>query len=245
MRFLNFALFVAIVLVCTACGSDNTYYLMTDDAHGLEAGDPVYRQGISIGEVEDVHFEGNEVQIEINIEESLYENQDFRIRDNGDGHQLALDRPSKNASALADGAMVKDDFLGDDLLQGLEGLGKGLGEIGEAFGNAFERSGEDLEFSLENLANRIEEAGEGFGEAMENWAEEHEEDLKAMERDFEKWANENEAEVEAWEREMEEWGENYEGDIGDLVDGFKRISQEHKIGSNAWKREVKKLMKDN
>jgi hypothetical protein len=245
MRFLNFVLFVTIVLVCTACGSNNTYYLMTDDAQGLEAGDPVFRQGISIGEVEDVRFEGNEVQIEISIEESLYENQDFRIRDNGDGHQLALDRPSKNASALADGAMVKDDYLGEDILQGLEGLGKGLGEIGEAFGNAFERTGEDLEFSLEEWAKGIEKAGEDFGEAMEDWAEEHEEDLEAMERDFEKWADENEEEVETWEREMEEWGENFEGDIDDLINDFKQISQKHKIGSDTWKREVKKMMKGN
>lgn len=218
---------------------------MTDDAQGLEAGDPVFRQGISIGEVEDVRFEGNEVQIEISIEESLYENQDFRIRYNGDGHQLALDRPSKNASALADGAMVKDDYLGENLLQGLEGLGKGLGEIGEAFGNAFERTGEDLEFSLEEWAKGIEKVGENFGEAMEDWAEEHEEDLEAMERDFEKWADENEEEVEAWEREMEEWGENFEGDIDDLINDFKQISRKHKIGSDTWKREVKKMMKGN
>ena len=135
-RYLNLSLFFATAIFFTACGGNSTYFLLTDDAQGLDAGDPVYRQGIMVGEVEDVRFKGDQVQIEIEIEEPLYEGQDFKIRENADGRQLSLARPGRDANALVDGAVVKDDLFNGDLLEGLEDLG----ELGEALGNSLENA---------------------------------------------------------------------------------------------------------
>ncbi len=66
--------------------------------------------------------------------------------------------------------------------------------------------------------------------------------LKEMEQELQKWADEHEADFEAFDEEMEAWGENFEGDVEDFVNGMRRISDKHKVGSNAWKREVERLM---
>ena len=249
--FFNQSLLFAVAIVFMACGGSHTYYLNTDNAHGLEAGDLVYRQGITIGEVEDVRFEGDEVQIEIAIDEPMYEGQHFNVRNNTSGQQLSLARPGRDANALAKGAVVSDDYFNNDLL---EGLGEALEN---SLGNSFGRGGGELERSLEELANdmegigeglgerianRLENASEGFSEAIANWAQGHEEELKEMEQELQKWADEHEADFEAFDEEMEAWGENFEGDVEDFVNGMRRISDKHKVGSNAWKREVERLM---
>ena len=197
--------------------------------------------------MEDVRFEGDEVQIEIAIDEPMYEGQHFNIRNNTNGRQLALARPGRDANALAKGAVVSDNYFNDDLMEAL----------GNSLENTLGRGGEELERSLEELArnmegigeglgeriaNRLENAGEGFSEAISNWAEEHEEELEEMERKLQKWADEHEADFEAFDEELEAWEENFEGDIDDFVKGMRRISDKHEVGSNAWKREVKKLM---
>jgi hypothetical protein len=251
--FFKQGLFFAIVIAFTACGGNYTYFLNTNNANGLEVGDPVYRQGVAIGEVEDVHFEGDEVQIEIAIEEPMYEGQYFSIRNTVSGHELDLAKPGKDANALAKDAVVRNDYFNGDLL---EGLGEALGN---SLGNTLGREGEELERSLEKLANRMEgfgenlgerisnqmeRAGEGFGEAISNWAEGNEEELEELARKLERWADEHEAEFEAFGEEMEAWEEEFEGDADDFVKEMSHISDKHKVGSNAWKREVKELMRN-
>lgn len=249
--FLHQSLLFAIAIVFMACGGNHTYFLNTDNARGLEAGDLVYRQGVAIGEVEDVRFKGNEVQIEIAIDEPMYEGQRFNIRNGTNGRQLALARPGRDANALAKGAVVSDDYFNDDLL---EGLGDALEN---SLGNSFGRGGEELERSLEELARNLERTGEGLGERIANrlenageslsaaisgWAEEHEEELQELEQKLKKWADEHEADFEAFDEEMQAWEENFEGDIDDFVRGMRRISDKHEVGSKAWKREVRELM---
>ncbi len=248
MRYLNLCAFFLLAILVAACTSDKTYQLLTNDARGIESGDEVYRQGIRVGEVEEVAFDGDQVKIEISIEEPLYEGQGFSIRRGEDGQQLELDRPDREANALADGAIVTDHNFGDDLLIGLDGLGHGLEGLGEALGsameNAFGRDGEKLERSLERIANRWENTGENIGEAIEAWAEEHEDELEALEFKLEKWAKEHESDFEAFGEEVEAWAENFEGDMEDFVDEMERVSDKYEVGSRAWKREMRKVLKD-
>ena len=243
MRYFNLFILATLAVLITACFGGSTYYLSTDDARGIEAGDKVYRQGISIGEVEDVSFDGDKVKIEISVEEPLYENQGFDIRTGADGLQLELDRPDQDANALAGGATINDRNFGEGFLQGLEGLGRGLEGIGEALERTFTTEGRNLEESLERIANRWEDAGEEFAEAAEEWAEEHEEDFEELERKLERWENRNEADFEAFGEEVEAWAENFEGDIEDFVETMEKVSEDHEVGSRAWKREMRRAFK--
>ena len=233
--FFKQGLFFAIVIAFTACGGNYTYFLNTNNANGLEVGDPVYRQGVAIGEVEDVHFEGDEVQIEIAIEEPMYEGQYFSIRNTVSGHELDLAKPGKDANALAKDAVVRNDYFNGDLL---EGLGEALGN---SLGNTLGREGEELERSLEKLANRMEGFGENLGERISNQMERAGEGFGEA---ISNWAEGNEAEFEAFGEEMEAWEEEFEGDADDFVKEMSHISDKHKVGSNAWKREVKELMRN-
>lgn len=269
MRYVNASLIIMLALLFTACGG-NTYYLTTSDARGLSPGDDVYRQGIVIGEVEDVRFDGNEVRIEISTNEPLYEDQGFAIRRGADGQQVELDRPDNNANPLADGANIRDNFVGEDLLNGLDDLGAGLSQ---ALENTFGRDGEKLENSLERLARRFEQSAEGWGKALEDWAEEHEADIEAwaeqLENDGEdlegaaknwakkhdrefrelgqklkRWSQENEPEFKAFSEEIDAWAEGFNGDMEDFVSELERVSDQHKVGSEAWKREMEKVLKE-
>jgi len=269
MRYLNFCLLLVLAVVITACGG-NTYYLMTDNARGIETGDPVYRQGITIGEVEDVRFEGRHVNIEISTKESLYENQGFSIRSGAGGLQLELDRPMSHANQLADGATISEGEFGGRLLDGLGELGEGLGlAIEQTIG----RDGEKLEYTLEKLANRFEASAEGWGERIEKWAEDHEEDIeawaeeleeksedfgesaeawaeeheeefKALGRKLERWSKENEVDFKEFSEEIDAWAEDFDGNMEDFVQELERVSNRHKVGSNAWKKEMGKVLKD-
>lgn len=269
MRYFNAVLFLALAVLLSACGG-NTYYLTTNDARGLTSGDEVYRQGIVVGEVENVRFEGSEVRIEISTAEPLYENQGFSISRGADGPQLELDRPGNAANPLADGASIRDNFADSDLLSGLDDLGDGLSRAME---NAFGRDGEKLEYSLEKLANRFEQSAEGWGKALENWAKEHEgeieewaeqlennsEDLekaaedwaKKHEREFkqlgrklERWSQENEPEFKAFSEEIDAWAEDFDGDMNEFVRELERVSDRHKVGSDAWKQEMKQVLEE-
>lgn len=268
MRYFNFCLLMILAIVFTACGG-KTYYLTTNDAKGIEAGDPVYRQGIAVGEVEDVRFEGKHVNIEITTNESLYEDQGFYINSrSGDGVKLELDRPSSHANELADGAIISEDVFGNDHL--LEGLGEGLGE---AIERTIGRDGEKLERTIERLANRFEKSAEGWGERIERWAEEHEEEIeewaeeleenseefaeaaeawaeehedefKELGRKLENWSKENEGEFREFSDEIDAWAEDFDGDMDDFVRQLERVSNKHKVGSKAWKREMKKALNE-
>lgn len=248
MRYLNLCILSVLAILLAACTSDKTYHLMTDDARGIEEGDEVYRQGISIGEVEEVEFDGDMVKIEISIDEPIYEGQGFNIRRDDGERQLQLDRPDSDANALADGATVVGNGISDELILGLEGLGKGLeglGEgLGEAMSNLLENDGENLEESLERIANRWEAAGEGLGEAIEEWANEHEDELEELEIKLERWANEHEDDFEKFGEEVEAWAEDFEGNMEDFVDEMERVSDRHEVGSRAWKREMRKVLED-
>ncbi|MFK8161996.1 MAG: MlaD family protein [Lewinella sp.] len=266
MRYLNFCLLLVLAIAITACGG-NTYYLTTDDARGIEAGDPVYRQGIAVGEVEDVRFEGRHVNIEISTSESLYEDQGFSIRRGAEGLQMELDRPAPNANKLADGATISENAFGLDLM---EGIGEGLGL---ALEQTIGRDGEKLEYTLEKLANRFEASAEGWGERIERWAEDHEEDIEAwaeeleenseefaeaaeawaeehedefkeLGRKLERWSEENEGEFKEFSEEVDAWAEDFDGDMDDFVQALERVSNRHKVGSTAWKREMKKALRD-
>lgn len=269
MRYLNATLFFALAVLLSACGG-NTYYIMTNDARGLTAGAEVYRQGIVVGEVEDVRFEGREVRIEISTNEPLYEDQGFSISRGADGTKLEIDRPYDTANPLAEGATIRDNFAGADLLSGLDELGSGLGRAME---NAFGRDGEKLENSLERLAQRFEQSAEGWGKALEDWAEEHEgeieewaeqlegnsEDLekvaqdwarkherefKALGRKLERWSKENEPEFKAFSEEIDAWAEDFDGDMNEFVRELERVSDRHKVGSEAWKQEMKQVLEE-
>ncbi|MEM9928596.1 MAG: MlaD family protein [Bacteroidota bacterium] len=248
MRYLNLSVLLVLATLLAACTSDKTYQLMTDDARGIEAGDEVYRQGISVGEVEAVEFAGDMVKIDITIDEPLYEGQGFEITRDGKERQLELDRPDRGANALADGATVIEGDFGRDLARSLDGLGEGLEGLGEglseALSNVFEGDGENLEESLERIANRWETAGEGLGEAIEEWAEEHEEELEELEVKLERWANEHEEDFEKFGEEVEAWAEDFEGNMEDFVLEMERISDRHEVGSRAWKREMRKVLED-
>ncbi|WP_020571758.1 MlaD family protein [Neolewinella persica] len=269
MRYLNFCLLLILATIITACGG-NTYYLTTDDARGIEAGDPVYRQGIAVGEVEDVRFEGRHVNIEISTREALYEDQGFSIRHGAEGLQLELDRPVAGANQLADGATISEDPFGEHLLEGLEGLGEG---IGLALERTLGRDGEKLEYTLEKLANRFEAGAEGWGKRIERWAEEHEEEIeewaealeenseeiaesaeawaeeheeefKELGRKLDRWSKENEVEFKEFSDEIDAWSEDFDGNMEDFVQALERVSNRHKVGSKAWKSEMKKALKD-
>jgi len=269
MRYLNFCLLLILAIVFTACGG-NTYYLTTDDARGIEAGDPVYRQGIAVGEVEDVRFEGKHVNIEISTNEPLYEDQGFNIRSGSEGIKLELDRPNSHANELADGATISEDEFSENLLSRLEGLGEGLGmALEETLG----RDGEKLEYALEKLANRFEASAEGWGkrierwaedheeeieewaeqleenseefvEAAEAWAEEHEDEFKELGRKLENWSKENEGEFKEFSDEIDAWAEDFDGNMDDFVRALERVSNDHKVGSKAWKKEMKKALRE-
>lgn len=269
MRYLNFCLLVILAVAITACGG-NTYYLTTDDARGLEAGDPVYRQGIAVGEVEDVRFEGRQVNIEISTDESLYEEQGFVIRSDARGMHLELDRPAPHANKLADGATISEDIFGDNLLNSLEDFGEGLGL---ALEKSIGKDGEKLEYTLDKLAKRFEAGAEGWGkrierwaeeheeeiedwaeqleensdelaEAAEAWAEEHEEEFKALGRKLERWSKENEGDFREFSDEVDAWAEGFDGNMDDFVRELERVSNQHKVGSESWKKEMKKALKD-
>jgi hypothetical protein len=254
MRYLNFCLLLILTTVFMACGG-NTYYLTTDDARGIEAGDPVYRQGIAVGEVEDVRFEGRHVNIEISTKEALYEDQGFNIRSGSEGVQLELDRPTSHANELADGATISEDMFGDDFLGGLEGLGEG---IGLALEKSLGKDGEKLEYTLERLANRFEAGAEGWGKRIERWAEDHEEEIeewaeqleenseeisktaeawaeehedefKELGRKLKNWSKENEGEFKEFSDEIDAWAEDFDGDMNDFV-----LESVQKLGKRNW-----------
>jgi hypothetical protein len=235
MYSLKLFLFLCLAVVFTACGG-NTYYLYTEDAYGIDAGDDVYRQGIDVGEVEEVGFDGNQVKIEISINEPLYEGQGFRIREGMEGAQLELDRPASNANALADGATLRSDFFGEGFLEGIEHMGSA---IGNALENAFGPNGEKLERSLEQLGENLERKAEAWSERMENGGESQEQEFEDLERKLRIWADGHEAEFEELGREIDTWAADFDGDLEDLARVMDRVSDEHPVGSRAWKKALK------
>ncbi len=226
------ALFL-LALFFTACGG-STYYLETNDARGIEAGDDVYRQGIVVGEVEEVGFEGNQVKIEISVEEPLYEGQGFSIRGNHDAARLELDAPQTDANELAEGATLRSDGL-EVVLEGIGSLGNSLGS---AIENALGNGGIRLETRLEQLGERLER----WGESMEDWGNDKEQRFEELERKLNAWAEDHEAEMEALDRDITAWSKNFEGDIEDFARIMEQVSEAHPVGSEAWKQALKEAL---
>ncbi len=83
-------LFCLLALLLVSCTTDKTYYLTTNNAAGLATGDKVYRQGLEIGEVTEVGFVGNEVQITIETNSALFAGQNFSINRDGDRRKLSF-----------------------------------------------------------------------------------------------------------------------------------------------------------
>ncbi|MEO0732134.1 MAG: MlaD family protein [Bacteroidota bacterium] len=236
MQRLNYLLLFVTAAFLTACGG-NTYHLSTTDARGLEVGDPVYRQGIAIGEVEDVAFDGDRVKITVALEEELYEDQSFSIHREDGETSVALGRPDRGANALANGSYLRQRGLEGDLFNGLEQLGTSLEE---AFEESFGPDGEKLERALENLGERLEESAESWGEALEEWGREHEEEFAELERELLRWADENEAEYKAFERDLEDWAEDFDGEVRDVARAMERAAEDHRVGSKAWKKALRR-----
>ncbi|MEM9260741.1 MAG: MlaD family protein, partial [Bacteroidota bacterium] len=159
MKAIQYFTLLLLAAVCFACGG-HTYYLKTDNAAGLEAGDPVLRQGVPIGEVEDVRFADRRVEIEIQVEEPMYEGQSFIVRRNDYGSEVELTRPRSSASELAEGATVTNSF-------GME-FGE---ELGEALVEALALKEEALANSLEGLSERLSNSAEGWDEGIEERAD--------------------------------------------------------------------------
>jgi ElaB/YqjD/DUF883 family membrane-anchored ribosome-binding protein len=247
---LNFGLLICLSFIFFACSGNKTYYLNTNDAEGIRPGADVIRQGVVIGEVTGVEFDGDMVAIEVSVEEEVYEGQRFRLgREDGET-VVKFGAPNVASEALPNGGTLRERNLevnlDDDLLND-------LGEVlEETLGSAFELDGEDRDqlFSERN-GNRLERAFEGLGEmleglgeSLEEWAEEHEEDFKELEEKLEAWAEENEDEFEEFGREMEEWAEDFEGEMEDFGREMERISDKYEVGSERWKKEVRKALRE-
>ncbi|MBC6996460.1 MlaD family protein [Neolewinella lacunae] len=222
-----------LVLFFTACGG-STYYLETTDARGIEAGDDVYRQGIVVGEVEEVGFEGNRVMIEISVQEPLYEGQGFSIRGEHATARLELDAPHSDANELAEGATLRHDGL-EVVLEGLGSIGN---SIGDAIENVFSGGGRSLETRLEQLGERLER----WGASMEDWGQNNEHRFEELERKLNAWAEDHEAEMEALDRDITAWSKNFEGDLEDFASIMEQVSEAHPVGSEAWKQALKEAL---
>lgn len=180
--------FIAFLMlaILTSCSMDKQYFLRTDDAEGITEGAIVYRQGIEVGEVSEVSFDGNDVLIEIEINEPLYEDQGFDLERGPDGKpSVDLDRPDKDANELSPGATIENrgfgglfgEHLGGSLEKTLTEGGKEIdASIEELFGrngeklerkfkDIFGENGEKLERSIEKL---IGKDGEKLQESLEN-----------------------------------------------------------------------------
>ncbi|MTB50656.1 MlaD family protein [Lewinella sp. W8] len=243
---LNYGLLVCLALVFVACSGNKTYYLNTSDAEGIRPGADVIRQGVIIGEVKDVDFDDDMVAIEVSVDEEVYEGQRFHLGRQDGETVVKFGPPNVKAEALPNGGTLREREVEGALLNG-------LGEVlEESLGAAFELDDEDRDqlFS-ERTGNRLERAFEGLGEmleglgeSLEEWAEEHEETFEELEEKLEEWAEENEEEFEEFGREMEEWAEDFEGDMEDFGQELERISEKHEVGSNRWKKEVRKALRE-
>lgn len=233
MAPIKLSTFFLLALLLTACGG-STYYLETNDARGIEAGDDVYRQGIVVGEVEDVGFEGKRVKIEISVKEPLYEDQGFSIRGGHGAARLELDAPHTNANELAEGATLRSDGL-EVVLEGLGNLGNSLGS---AIENALGNGGNRLENRLEQLGERLER----WSESMEDWGHNNEQRFEELERKLNAWAADNEAEMEALDQDITAWSKNFKGDLEDFARIMERVSDAHPVGSEAWKQALKEAL---
>lgn len=246
---LNFGLLVCLSLVLFACSGNKTYYLNTSDAEGIRPGADVIRQGVVIGEVKEVDFDGDMVAIKVSVEDEVYEGQRFRLgREDGET-VVKFGPPNVKSEALPNGGTLRERDIEDALLNELgdvleESLGAAL-ELEEDRREEFfsEADGNRLERAFEGLGEMLGSL-EGLGEAIEEWAEEHEEDFQELEEKLEAWAEENEDEFEEFGREMEEWAKGFEGEMEDFGREIERISDKHEVGSERWKREVRKALKE-
>ncbi|MEM9837189.1 MAG: MlaD family protein [Bacteroidota bacterium] len=220
---------IVLLIFAVACSGDSTYFLETNDAYGLEEGDKVYRQGVEVGEVQSVGFEGDMVRIKIASESPLFEGQAFGIDRDRDGvNRLELGAPPSDAKQLAAGETLKrenplEDVF-EDLGKSMEGIfEEAFGKDGEKLDELGEKFSDLLETNVEGIAKWGKEM-EAWGEEMEAWAKENEEELERLGNNMERWAEEHEADFEDWGRELE------------------RISEKYEAGSEEWRRELRKSL---
>lgn len=260
MKTIQYFTLLLLAAVCFACGN-NTYYLKTDNAAGLEPGDPVLRQGVPIGEVEAVRFADRQVEIEIEVEEPMYEGQYFFVRRDKHGSEVELMRPKSSADELASGSTISSgtssDFgvaLGEALGEALalrdEALEKSRNGLGTRINERADNWEERIEERADNWAEGIEERAENWaerlealGNALEHWGEKQEDKFDDLERKLQRWADEHEDEFSDFEEKLDRWAEDFEGDLEDIAEAMDRAADKHPVGSKEWKEAVRKALK--